>query len=107
MRNIKVLRVSERKNFSHVYDDAYTAVENGKRIFVWHKHRGGGMRKDIQKYLISKQASIQHEQRIFPLLYAPNNARAQEMVEKSKTWHVWSLWSEKKSLNFASKLIHY
>lgn len=24
MRNIKVLRVSERKNFSHVYDDAYT-----------------------------------------------------------------------------------
>lgn len=38
MRNIKVLRVSERKNFSHVYDDdAYIAaavVENGKRIFL-------------------------------------------------------------------------
>lgn len=70
MRNIKVLRVSERKNFSHVYDDAYT-VENGKRIFVWQKHWGDGMGKNIQKYLISKQASTQHEQRIFPLLYAP------------------------------------
>jgi hypothetical protein len=58
MRNIKVLRVSERKNFSHVYA---SIMENGKGAFL----------QNVQKYLtvlstratfslLSRLVNIQH-----------------------------------------------